>query len=61
MPDALREVQRAFDQWQSAHVRFVRAVKAAHAAGFTWRDLGEAVGRSHEYMRSVTRHKVDGE
>jgi len=53
------EVKRSFEQWNVAHARFVRAVKDAHGAGFTWRELGDLIGRSHEYMRSVARHKLD--
>jgi hypothetical protein len=53
----LREVRGAFDALTKAHARYVRAVRYANDQGVTWRQLGEAVGKSHEHMRSVARSK----
>jgi hypothetical protein len=60
MPDEarlLREVRKAFDTYTSSHAKYVEAVRAPHDYGITWRQLGEAVGKSHEHMRSVARSK----
>jgi len=53
----LRQVRKAFDAANESHAKYVQAVRKAHDEGITWRALGEAVGRSHEYMRSVARSK----
>jgi len=53
----LREVRKAHDVYTSSHAAYVEAVRAAHDYGLTWRQLGEAVGKSHEHMRSVARSK----
>jgi hypothetical protein len=48
------ELRSSYDDFASSETRFREAVKVARDSGFfSWRELGEAIGRSHEYVRTV--------
>jgi hypothetical protein len=37
--------------------KFIASVRAAKDDGMSWREIGEALGRSHEWVRSVYNSK----
>lgn len=58
MADELERVRREAARSRQTSRRLVEAVKAAHAAGRTLREIATAAGISHEGVRGLLRKEA---
>jgi len=49
----LTDVAKALEDAERTDARVVHAIRAARDGGITYRQMGEATGRSHEHFRAV--------